>query len=286
MDSIQEMSVVIALGAAVTVVVTACGCLRREALAKGPRRDLGLGAIDLALGLAVMCLGILALAAVGMRLGLIPPGGQEDAVPTPQKMVAMAFLNQAVVQLPVVLLLLVRAGGHPGSMRALGLWPRRPGRDVGLGVAGLFAALPMVTATTALAVIVGLQFDQPPPEVGHDMLRAMVEAGSRWLLWAMLVSAVVVAPVLEELIFRGLLQTALLGMVGFERRWLVVIMSAVVFALVHAGTPWQVKPGLFVLGVVLGWLYERTGSLWPGVIVHAGFNGVNSALALLVSGAG
>jgi membrane protease YdiL (CAAX protease family) len=39
-------------------------------------------------------------------------------------------------------------------------------------------------------------------------------------------------------------------------------------------------PGLLVLGVVLGWLYERSGSLLPCVLVHAGFNALNIAMVL------
>jgi membrane protease YdiL (CAAX protease family) len=41
-------------------------------------------------------------------------------------------------------------------------------------------------------------------------------------------------------------------------------------------------PGLLVLAVVLGWLYERWGSLLPCVLVHALFNSGNCALALLM----
>ena len=38
--------------------------------------------------------------------------------------------------------------------------------------------------------------------------------------------------------------------------------------------------GLLVLGLVLGWMYERTGSLWPGIVLHTGFNALNIVLAL------
>jgi CAAX protease family protein len=284
MDPLNQMVMVIAVGVGVAVIVADRGCLRPDALAGGPRRDVELGAFDLALGLAVMCLGMLTLAAVATKLGLIQQPGQENAPSlTPQQMVMTAYLSQGVVQLPVVLLMLVRVGARAGGVTAVGFWPRRPGRDLRFGVVALLAALPIVTATTAVVVLVGSMFGQPPPEVGHEMLKAMMEAQSPWVLWAMLASAVVVAPVLEESIFRGFLQTGLLGLVGWDRRWLVVFISAVVFAMVHAGTPWQVKPGLFALGVMLGWLYERTGSLLPGMIVHGGFNAANSAMALLAA---
>ena len=56
----------------------------------------------------------------------------------------------------------------------------------------------------------------------------------------------------------------------------VVAAAAAVFALVHAEVvSWHALPGLFVLGVVLGWVFERTGSLLPCVLIHAGFNALN-----------
>ena len=66
----------------------------------------------------------------------------------------------------------------------------------------------------------------------------------------------------------------------FRNRWLVVLSAAALFALIHLGpqVAWQGLPVLFVLGIFLGWLYERTGSLWPGIVLHAGFNAINFVL--------
>ena len=74
---------------------------------------------------------------------------------------------------------------------------------------------------------------------------------------------------------------------GETKRWGVVLVASFVFALIHANTAtwenWQALPGLFVLGLVLGWLYERSGSLWPGIFLHMGFNSLNIAMALGLS---
>ena len=63
--------------------------------------------------------------------------------------------------------------------------------------------------------------------------------------------------------------------------------ASLVFAMIHAnfktGENWQVLPGLFVLALILGWLYERSGSLWPGIVVHIGFNALNVIMALSMS---
>ena len=85
----------------------------------------------------------------------------------------------------------------------------------------------------------------------------------------------VAAPIAEELFFRGLVHGAL-------RRFgvpLATVLSATFFAGVHF-VPAAI-PVLFVVGVVLALLYERTGSLIPGIIVHACINSLATAGALL-----
>ena len=85
----------------------------------------------------------------------------------------------------------------------------------------------------------------------------------------MLVLAAGVAPVVEEIVFRGVLY-------GWLRRFLSpaagIVLSALVFGAVH-GIP-QLVPALAVQGVVLAMVYERTRSLWPSIVLHGVFNAV------------
>ena len=83
----------------------------------------------------------------------------------------------------------------------------------------------------------------------------------------MLLGAVVV-PIGEELLFRGVVTTAL----GRYGAWVAVLGSALVFALAHGVS--IVLPAAFVLGVINAMLLRRSGSVWPGVVAH----GVNNAL--------
>lgn len=91
-------------------------------------------------------------------------------------------------------------------------------------------------------------------------------------LTLLLLGVVFVAPVVEELLFRGALLRAL------QRRLRVptaIFVSAVVFAGVHVvGDPgsYYVVPGLILLGVVSGWQAARTGDLSRSVLLHMGFN--------------
>ncbi len=56
-------------------------------------------------------------------------------------------------------------------------------------------------------------------------------------------------------------------------RWAAIILCAILFAAIHAA--WTAPP-IFVLAIALGYAYERTGSLWTTIIMHALFNGLST----------
>jgi len=95
-------------------------------------------------------------------------------------------------------------------------------------------------------------------------------------VWA-LVTLVVMAPLFEETIFRGVILESARARYGTVAAWFV---SAFVFGLAHLHPALAVNA--FVLGLVLGYIYIRTESLWSTVILHA----VNNALAYLMLLAG
>ena len=74
------------------------------------------------------------------------------------------------------------------------------------------------------------------------------------------------APIAEELVFRGAIQRFAkpLG------RWQAVLLQAVLFAVQHS-TPAGMAYAL-VCGLGLGWLADRTGHLWPGMLLHSANN--------------
>ena len=82
------------------------------------------------------------------------------------------------------------------------------------------------------------------------------------------------APVCEELVFRGAVLRALLRWT--PRHWLAIAISALLFALIHAN-PIQM-PHAFLVGLLLGWLYYRTDSIVPGIVYHW----VNNSIAYVV----
>ncbi len=93
---------------------------------------------------------------------------------------------------------------------------------------------------------------------------------------SLILMATVVAPIAEEFIFRGYLY-------GVMRRFLGrvpgIALSSLLFAAMHLHLPSM--PGLTVLAVALCLLYERTGSLWANIMVHATFNTISIVMLLI-----
>lgn len=114
---------------------------------------------------------------------------------------------------------------------------------------------------------------------GHAVTQNIQQLGAdtppAWRI-ALVVVVVGVGPVVEELLFRGVLLSALWQ--RWQTGW-AVALSSLTFALVHLpGLQWQwfALPDLLLLALALAWLRLRSGSIWPGVLAH----GVNNLLAV------
>ena len=84
---------------------------------------------------------------------------------------------------------------------------------------------------------------------------------------AMLVVVCILAPVLEEMLFRGVILRSFLQQYP---RWTAIVGSATLFGFAHKNL-YQYVGGL-IIGIFLGWLYERSKSLWPCIALHAVYN--------------
>jgi len=84
------------------------------------------------------------------------------------------------------------------------------------------------------------------------------------------VRGTVIAPMAEELLFRGALFRWLRRRLG---AWPTIVLTAALWAVAHFGIP-AAMPYAFVVGLGLGWLRERRGSVMPGLIYHILHNGV------------
>jgi uncharacterized protein len=93
-----------------------------------------------------------------------------------------------------------------------------------------------------------------------------------------IVMTCLLAPVLEEMLFRGVILRAFLQRYP---RGVAIVHSAAIFGLAHMNL-YQFIGGL-TMGLIAGWLYERTRSLWPCITLHAAYNGSLTWLSLNTS---
>lgn len=117
----------------------------------------------------------------------------------------------------------------------------------------------------------------PIPDELLETLSASLRAESAldWLL--LILGAVIIASVAEELIFRGFFQVTL-EMKGDITR--AVMIASFTWTVTHMNIYWMIQ--IFLMGVIIGFLAWRTGSIIPAIIVH----GINNFLALLFTNFG
>lgn len=85
----------------------------------------------------------------------------------------------------------------------------------------------------------------------------------------------IMAPLAEEVVFRGAILRTLLRMFGNRWHWVAIAISALVFGAVHGNLPQFVHAT--IIGMLLGWMYYRTGSIVPGIVLHW----VNNSIAFV-----
>lgn len=90
------------------------------------------------------------------------------------------------------------------------------------------------------------------------------------------------APIAEEMVFRGAILRVLLKAFDKRMHWLPIAMSAILFGLVHGNMAQAMNA--FLLGLLLGWLYYRTDSIVPGVVFHWINNTVVYVMFVLMPG--
>jgi uncharacterized protein len=110
----------------------------------------------------------------------------------------------------------------------------------------------------------------PAPPWFWELFSKVFESDFGW--WGAFFKVAVIAPVIEELIFRGLI---LHGLRKNYTATTAVIVSAILFSLFHLN-PWQM-PATFVLGLLLGWLMFRTNSILLAILGHS----INNLMVLL-----
>lgn len=190
-----------------------------------------------------------------------------------------------------LLLLLGLAGQYVGNLGVFWILSRRKSvNDLGFNIKGTdfgYIALGVVFQIAMALVLLPLSEllfpDGRPPQEVADVI---ADASSTMMRVGLVLAAVVLAPITEELMFRGVLLRALEP----RGKRLALVVSALVFASVHilgldVETLWRssiiVLPPIFILGLVLGWITQRSGRLGPAIFLHSGWNLLAAFVLLL-----
>ncbi len=254
----------------------------------GPLR----GALEIAerpglpeLVLAIICLTMLSLALSWLFDGLLGSKELETALAA-----SLASLLSCGLVLGLV------GWQNPSRLKSLGLELARCPGQLGWGLITALAVWPI-----ALMVLMPASFWLVESVVywgwglsytaqSHTLLRELGESAGPMSLWLTIAIAVVIAPLTEEIIFRGLLQGALSRL--YRWRWGAIVVSALIFSVFHLSVRTNAAAGeaslaqvenippLFFLGLVLGYSYEKSRSLYRPIWIHLGFNALSMILWL------
>ena len=109
------------------------------------------------------------------------------------------------------------------------------------------------------------------PEALEEMMKSLTTGN----LLVNLLCVSILAPLCEEWLCRGMVLRGLLA--RGQKPWLAIVISALFFAVIHMN-PWQAVPA-FILGLIFGYVYYKTGSLKLTMLMHC----VNNTVAVLIT---
>lgn len=159
-------------------------------------------------------------------------------------------------------------------------------QDVSLGGAAWLVCFPVVSLFSVLLTTVLDRLGMPPSEdqVAVRFLKDILQ--DRTLFWVSFWLISIVVPLVEEILFRGFLQSWLRQKIsGFSAICLTsVIFSAFHFSFSQGWHNIDLLAALFLLSVYLGLLYEKRGSIWAPVALHAIFNGISEVAIFIQDG--
>lgn len=212
---------------------------------------------------------IMILARIVAQLMITGGGGTAEA-PAPDMTAHLVAGVLAMLAGAVATAAMLR---HRGATWAdLGLWPFSPARDLRLAIGGLALVLaPLLAVAALLNRIVPYQ---------HPIIDYLNQHSDPLAIALVVTAAIVVAPIAEEFLFRRVLQGWLETLPLPFGPVAAIGLTALAFALAHAGHGLAWLP-LLALGGVLGVLVRQTGSIMPAILLHAFFNAVSVGLLLL-----
>lgn len=217
---------------------------------------------------------VILLALISYLFTALPPevsGNEESVAPSAGGIVAGLMTTLLVAFVPVVFLNL--RGLHPAELFGLRQMPLR--KAAVAGFAGLAVIFPIVLVVSNL--VLPLFLDPANPDARPQApVEAFQNAHSLFETGLIAFGAVVIAPISEEILFRGFLYGVTKR---FTDRWFSALFTSLVFACTHVHIAATLP--LFMLAMGFAIAYELTGSLLVPVVMHALFNATQLLLLSL-----
>jgi membrane protease YdiL (CAAX protease family) len=222
---------------------------------------------------AAAALGAMAIAqlvATLVAFGFLVKGEFDEAVFVTFALHGATIAGSVLIGMPAALLVLWFATRTAGRSFASYLALRWP--TFGQIAYALAASAALLAGLDALAWLLGY------PLSPDFVLTSMRTARDSGLIWLLILGFCIGAPIAEEFIFRGLVfrgwSATFLGVRG------TIVLSAVLFAVIHPQYEWFYIAGIAMVGLLFGYLRDRSGSTWLTVIAHAFYNLMASVQAL------
>jgi len=276
-DSHLLTMAVLAAAAVALALIIRCRWYRLAAAPTRPKRFAP--EVSLALAIAMLIAGPIAWQAARMVFGIDAALHRQTGAAEPLSLPLLAqqalaiYAGQAVIMLIYAVRRAPADGPDARIMRT---------HAVFIALAAIVLLWPITASAGWLAAVVAGWLGAPPPDViAHDTLRLLADSPLDGWFIVMVVLVLLLVPTLEEVLYRGLLQEAMIR-VG-ARRWPAIILTSILFAAMHwQNTAPHAVVALFVLSLGFGWVFERTGRLTAPIAMHVMFNLGNLSLALLV----
>ncbi len=228
---------------------------------------------------------------IGGEFSKFLPAEYRGAIDTPQSTAMFAGFQY----LSAIIVAIILARLISGSSKNCGL--AFTARSLVWGTGAGLLAWPIVIASGFAFAMIHMGVTKEKIEtLGHPTLQMLLNNKDNPWAWSLASMAIIAAPVVEEVIYRGFIQSAILK--ATSRPWTSIILSSIIFAAAHMlpaifaaiqgggdiskAIPWYSAATVGVLGLCMGVAFERTKEIGVPITMHVIFNATNVALAVFV----
>ena len=184
---------------------------------------------------------------------------------------ASAYFFSSIIQV-IILFLIPYSITHrmSGSVQQLGFASANPGFLLKKGIGW---GLLVYVVSTAISAVISIIF--PADRTSQDIVTMLQESTSTAVDFGLIIAVVFLAPICEEVFFRGILFASFRHKLG---KWAGVLITSAIFAALHMNI-WAFLP-IFVGSVMLCLIYDKYKNMWVNILAHGTWNAVSVAILL------